>query len=258
IKKLIGGETSQKYICKYLNVRKPTASVALKNLEKDGYILKEEKAGINEYYLTEKSWKIINSIEKEKFEFMSLFNNYFGIDYNICEKEYERVCGGFSKDFINILSNIREDKYLKNKKDENISDIPIGKYEIPFRVLNLNDDTPSMGDRGFIHPALLVAENNKRDIILKSKQMYYKSKDDKMLKGSLKELYYYDSNFQWVLAKENKDNNWVIPIDKIMCQKDSFGRISIGILKIKVKATTKKMPESVAKITFNFKMIKKL
>lgn len=262
IKQLIGGEVSQKYICEYLGVKKPTASIALRTLEDNGYIKKQEKAGINEYSLTERSYKIIDNIEKERFEFMSLFNDYLGIDFDICEEEYKRICGDLSIKFVNKLSDIRRGGYSENirdsKAEQGLNGIAVGTYEIPFRVVSCNEDMPSMGNKGFVHPAVLVVENEGQNIILESRQIYYKSKNDQMLKGKLSELYYSDSNMKWVLSDETEENRWVIPVEKIMCQNDNFGRISLGIVKIKVKATTKKMPESVAKITFNFKMIKKL
>lgn len=261
IKQLIGGEVSQKYICEYLGVKKPTASIALRNLEDNGYIEKKERAGVNEYFLTEKSYKIIDNIEKEKFEFMSLFNVLLGIDFDVCEEEYKRVCGDFSDNFIDKISNARKRKYCQdaiNKDDFNrFYGIAPGIYEIPFRVVQSVESMPSMGNRGFVHPARLVLGDDRQEIMLESRQIYYKSKDEQMLKGKLSRLYYSDSNMNWILSEEIEENVWVIPVKRIICQKDNFNKLCIGIIKIKAVATTKKMPESVAEITFNFKMIKK-
>lgn len=262
IKQLIGSEVSQKYICEYLGVKKPTASIALRNLEDNGYIKKQEKTGINEYCLTDKSWEIIDNIEKEKFEFMSLFNNHLGIDFDICEEEYKRICGDLSIEFIKKLSYVREQGYSKDmtdsKEEHSFYGINKGTYEIPFQVVQGSEGMPSMGDRGFIHPAKLIIGDDMQNIILESRQIYYKSRDDQMLKGKLSKLYYSDSNMKWISAEERKENMWVIPVKKILCQKDNFGKISLGIVRIKALATTKKMPESAAEITFNFKLIKKI
>lgn len=262
IKQLIGSEVSQKYICEYLGVKKPTASIALRNLEDNGYIKKQEKAGINEYSLTEKSYEIIDNIEKEKFEFMSLFNYHLGIDFDICEEEYKRVCGDLSNEFIKKLSYVREQGYFKDmtdsKAESSFYGIAEGTYVIPFQVVQGGEGMPSMGDRGFIHPAKLIIGNDMQNIILESRQIYYKSRDAQMLKGKLSKLYYSDSNMKWVSAEERKENMWVIPVKKILCQQDNFGKISLGIVRIKASATTKKMPESAAEITFNFKLIKKI
>ena len=58
----------------------------------------------------------------------------------------------------------------------------------------------------------------------------------------------------WVLSKQKEDSNWIIPLKEILYQKDDFEKASVGIIKIKVAATTMKMPE----ITFNFKLLKKI
>ncbi len=262
IKQLIGGEVSQKYICEYLGVKKPTASIALRTLEDNGYIKKQEKAGINEYSLTEKSYRIIDNIEKERFEFMSLFNNYLGIDFDICEEEYKRICGDLSIEFVNKLSDIRKGGYSKKIRDSRIENsfngIAVGTYEIPFRVVSCDEDMPSMGDKGFVHPAILVVENEGQNIILESRQIYYKAKNEQKLKGRLLELYYMDTDLKWVSSERDKNNAWIIPVENMLYQNDKFGNIVLGIIKIKALATTMKMPESVAEITFNFKLIKKI
>lgn len=258
IKQLAGGKVTQKYICEYLGVKKSTASIALKNLEENGYINKSE----NNYILTEKSWEILNQTDREKFEFMSLFNGFFGIDKELCEDEYKKICGSFSKEFIDKLTQFREREYNsainKNNDSEKIMNIDFGKYEIPFQVVQSSGETRSMGDKGFYHPATLVVEKDCQYIVLKSKEIYYKSKTNQILKGKLQELYYLDTNMAWVLSKQKEESNWIIPLKEILYQKDDFEKASVGVIKIKVAATTMKMPESIAEITFNFKLLKKI
>lgn len=259
IKQLIGSEVSQKYICEYLGVKKPTASIALRNLEDNGYIKRQEKAGINEYCLTDKSWEIIEVLEKEKFEFMTLFNDYFGIDYDSCDKEYKRLCGDFSGEFINKISKLREEKYKGfAERVSGIGNFDEGIYEIPFQVVQCGESTPSMGDKGFKHPAKLIADNGVVNVILEAKEINYKAKNEQKLKGRLLELYYMNSDLKWISSERDKNNAWIIPVENMLYQKDKFGNIVLGIIKIKALATTMKMPESVAEITFNFKLIKKI
>ena len=74
----------------------------MKNLEENGYINKSE----NNYILTEKSWEILNQTDREKFEFMSLFNGFFGIEKELCENEYKKICGSFDKEFIDKLTQL--------------------------------------------------------------------------------------------------------------------------------------------------------
>ena len=136
--------------------------------------------------------------------------------------------------------------------------IEFGKYEIPFQVVQGSGESRSMGDKGFYHPAILVVEKDCQYIVLKSKEIYYKSKTSQILKGKLQELYYLDTNMAWVLSKQKEESNWIIPLKEILYQKDDFEKASVGIIKIKVAATTMKMPESIAEITFNFKLLKKI
>ena len=53
--------------------------------------------------------------------------------------------------------------------------IEFGKYEIPFQVVQGSGESRSMGDKGFYHPAILVVEKDCQYIVLKSKEIYYKS-----------------------------------------------------------------------------------
>lgn len=262
IKQLTGGKTTQKYICEYLGVKKPSASNALKNLEETGYIKKEELTAGNNYILTEKAWATLNEIDKEKFEFLTLFQECMGIDEEICLNTYKNLCGSFETDFINKLAYIREKNYnlnhINNKKNNMYMGIEYGKYEVPFQVVQNSGNSRSMGDKGFYHPAILIVDKDKQYILLKSKEIYYKSKNDQVLKGKLQELYYFDTNLKWILSNQESESNWIIPLKEVLYQKDEFNKAIIGVIKIKVAATTIKMPESIAEITFNFKLIKKI
>ncbi len=264
IKNLAGGQVSQKYVCEYLGVKKSSASIALKNLSENGYIEKQSSADGTEYSLTEKAWDAIKYIDKEKYEFMSLFNGFMGIDEVMCENEYKRLCGDFSIEFIKKLEELRKGKYQFKNSEEGRMDknkfygIEKGVYEIPFQVVQRGEKIRSMGDKGFYHPAVLVVESEKQYVLLKAKEIYYKSKNDQILKGKLQELYYYDTDMKWVSSVQEDDNGWIIPLNKILYQKDDLGKIIIGVIKIKAVATTMKMPESEAEITFNFKFINKI
>lgn len=264
IKNLAGGQVSQKYICEYLGVKKSSASIALKNLYESGYIEKKNVSEGSDYSLTDKAWEILKDIDKEKFEFMSLFRGFLGIDEVCCENEYKRICGDFSREFIDRLEKLRNEEYSDKKIkytdcDENkYWGIEYGRYEIPFQVVQIGESVRSMGDKGFYHPAILVIEKEKQYILLKAKEIYYKSKNEQVLKGKLQELYYYDTDMKWVISEQESENGRMIPLNKILYQKDEYGKTIIGVIKIKAAATTMKMPESVAEITFNFKLIKRI
>jgi Mn-dependent DtxR family transcriptional regulator len=265
IKQLSGGRTSQKDICEQLSVKKSSASVALKNLEDNGYISKIKVNGENRYILDNKGIKVIEEIERERFEFMSLFRDLLGIDCELCNKQYDTIYGCFSREFINKISEIHENNYSvgftrKNKKK--LCDFENGVYEIPFEVIqyvnNEYGNMPSMGDKGFKHPALLNVDDNKVDIFLKSVEIQYVSQNGKRLKGKLQQLCYFDYKMKWSECERKSEDIWIIPFNKLLYQKDNSGDLTIGSIKIKALATTIKMPESMAEITFNFKLAKKI
>lgn len=262
IRKLTGSKVTLTNISTYLGVKKSTVSVALKYLEESGYITKHENPSGNEYILCGKAWDIIDGLGRERFEFMSLFNEYLGLDYEVCEKEYHSLCGLFGSEFIKSLGNLREGGYGGKAADDNdkkeYCSIPYGKYHIPFQVVQSTERIRSMGDKGFVHPAVLIIDDNRQDIIIESKKIYYKSKQNQSLYGQLRSLYWLNGDMKWIKAEHEDENTWRIPLDKILYQKNDCGRLSIGMIKIKASATTVKMPESVAEITFNFEMIEQI
>lgn len=259
IRALAGGQVSQKNICEYLNVKKSTASIALKNLEEMGYI---EKQGIN-YCLKKIAFEVAEEKDRERLEFLQLFNNFLGIDEKLCLDEYDSVFGCFSKKFVDKLTEIRKNGYgnktleVKESLDNAFFDLTLGSYELPFQVVQCDNSSRSMGDKGFFHPAELIIEAERKYIILRAREIYYKAQNEQILRGSLQKLSYLDTDMKWLEAQCLEDK-WIIPFEKIMYQRDSYGKISIGIIKIKAASTTIKMPESVADITFNFKLIKQI
>ncbi len=265
INQLSGSKTAQKDICEYLDVKKSSASVALKSLEENQYISKINVNGENRYILDKKGRKIIEEIEKERFEFMSVFRDLIGMDSYLCEEEYNTVYGCFSKKFINKLAQLHKNNYNNSICKNNTVKLHIfenGVYELPFEVIQHYDGkyvtVPSMGDKGLEHPAFLIVDNSRADILLKAKEIQYVSKKGNRLKGKLNELYYVDNVTEWINCQKESEDIWIIPFSKILYQKDETGKISIGAVKIKAIATTIKMPESTAEITFNFKLLKKI
>ncbi|MGM9937883.1 MAG: metal-dependent transcriptional regulator [Candidatus Ornithomonoglobus sp.] len=264
VKRLMGGRVTLTDISECLGIKKPTASVALKKLEENGYIIKNETHDGNEYSLSRKSCIILEELERERFEFLSLFNDHLGISYKECDEEYRKLCGLFSRGFIRDLTAAREngyngaDRHRTGNGGKSFGGIEYGRYKIPFQVVQCGDGGRSMGDKGFMHPAVLVIYENRQDILLESKKIYYKSKSNQSLRGELSELCYLDKSMKWVRSKKDRENVWIIPIKNILYQKDDYGKISIGIIKIKAQATTVKMPASVAEITFNFELLEQI
>ncbi|MCD8157318.1 MAG: MarR family transcriptional regulator [Clostridiales bacterium] len=181
---LEGESVSQSKICNYLGVKRSSASIALKKLCESGYVEKADYDFGCEYKLTEKSRRILKLVEKEKLEFFSLFCKKLSIRYELCEKEYNKICGMIGEEFIDKLAEARENGYgiesetnEKIKANETDSYLENGVYELPFKVVHEGDGSPSMGNKGFIHPARLIIDGENDRVLLKAKEIYYKSKN---------------------------------------------------------------------------------
>lgn len=260
IRRLQHGFMSLTQISEYMDVKKPTAFMALKALEEKGYIIKEEYQDGNTYYLTDKACKVLDGFQKERFEFMALFYDRLGINRDICEKEYEALCGLLSEEFIEQLSAVRKsgDNCYKQKHDKTgeYFGIPYGTYLLPFQIIQINSERlRSMGNKGFEHPATLILSEDRQDIVLKSKRITHAARDGKKMQGELVSLSYLDNYMNWVTIEKNNENDWIIPVSSILYQRSDTGRLSFGTLKIKAVASAVIMPESTAEMTFNFKDI---
>lgn len=259
IKRLTGGQVSLTGISEYLGVRKPTASVALKKLEESGYVIKTSGSESSEYRLTEKAENILAGLEREKIEFMLLFNKRLGINYDECDREYARLSGLFSKSFIERLCEARKSGYKERPEEpDRFSGMGHGMYRVPFRVAHRGGGMRSMGDKGFIHPAVLVIEADRQEVLLESKVIYYRSKNGESLRGALSELSYSADGEVWVKSETSGNNTWRIPLGSVRCGFDALGRLTEGIVMIRARATTVKMPVSEAEITFNFELSEKI
>lgn len=260
IRRLQHGSMSLTQISEYMSVKKPTAFTALKTLVQKGYVVKGDNYDGNSYFLTEKACKILDELQKERFEFMSLFYDRLGIERDICEKEYESLCGLLSEKFVEQLSQVRRsgENCYKQKHDKSgeFFGIPYGKYELPFQIIQINNERMrSMGNKGFIHPAILFLSEKRQDIVLKSKQITYATKTGEKIQGELTELSYLDNYLNWVKIEKNDNSEWIIPISSILYQRNDMGKLIFGTLKIKALTSAVIMPESTAEITFNFKNI---
>lgn len=259
INHLEGEKVSQRKICSYLGVKGSSASIALKKLCETGYVEKAEYDFGCEYKLTENSRKIINLIEKERLEFFSLFCKKLSISYELCEKEYNKICGMFGEEFIEKLAEIRKNdcgSVTEGTEPDSLFRLEKGAYELPFKVIHEDDGSPSMGNKGFIHPARLIIDGKNDRVLLKAKEIYYKSKKSQVLKGKLSELYYAGFEGEWVKAKVESDSIWVIPTEKMHYKKDRLNKPVFAVIKIKAAATNKNMPKSAAEITFNLEGLK--
>ena len=257
IKRLEGSRTSLMDIAGYLEISKPTASVALKVLTQKGLVMK--KNGGAEYILTDAGSFRAEQLEYERFMFNSICVHMLGMDRELTAAEYERICGSFSKKFLEELKSRQERGFPKTADfddGQNINSLEPGVYEVPFQVKTSGLAGRSMGDKGFEHPCQMLMGKDRKEFCLRSRKINYRSREGKKLKGSLEGLYY-QQDVRWLPAEKRDDCLWAVPMNAVYYQRDEFGSLSIGVLRIKAVATSPQMPESIAEISLNFKLMKK-
>ncbi len=66
-----------------------------------------------------------------------------------------------------------------------------GVYEVPFQLLRLKEDRVSMGDKGFLHPAVLELKDGVATVQLQLTELSCRSVVGRMLTGKLTQLRYY-------------------------------------------------------------------
>lgn len=133
-----------------------------------------------------------------------------------------------------------------------------GTYQIPFQLLQQKEDTSSMGDSGFVHPCILQLNDTQSSVILTLCDLNCKSIAGRVLNGRLQQLWY-NSGSEWVAA-EVTDTECRIPTDGMQLMLDSHGTLRTGELQVRVRASVGAfaMPESYARLKFNFRAAKRI
>lgn len=111
---------------------------------------------------------------------------------------------------------------------------PTGVYPISFSVLKKDFRTQSMGDRAFRKPAELAVEQGRGAIFLRSREIRHKSIVGRLMRGSLKRLWF-QLDGAWELAKQEADGRWVIPLEGIKVKGE--GEQTYGYVCIRAEPT---------------------
>lgn len=133
-----------------------------------------------------------------------------------------------------------------------------GTYRVPFQLLHLREDKTSMGDAGFTHPCTLELTAAGGALYLPLCDLKCVSQAGRALTGRLKTLYYNAGN-DWQEA-DVSDTECRIPTEYMALTLDNHGTLRTGELQVKVRASVGPfaMPESCARLKFNFRTCKKL
>lgn len=259
--KVIGA--TQTTISDFLDVKRPSVHAAIKILMNKGYVevLKREDKTIT-YGLTESGLNALAHLRREQQVYFSFFCDFIGMDEETVKESYDK-CPDVMDTF--MLENLAEFcnngfQKINRTKEENAKrsaygQYKNGKYSIPFQVHKYDGSSPSMGDKGFEHPATIIIDDLEKNLYLKAKTIYYKPGTRRGVHGTLLNLSYYKGG-EWHPAEVINENTYVIPLKHIPCISNEIGKLETGQIKIQAESSCKHMPVSIADIILNFNAMK--
>lgn len=226
----------QNQIADFFGVTKVTISNYMTDLEKKELVKKNVKKRIK---ISEKGKKLINNYLPDIKVITNWLCDEYDLDYTKAITEAIRFCTSMSTEMVNKVKIL----YELNKAKKGIytaDNIKKGVYDIGFSVLNKDESSVSMGDRGFVKPCKLVCSDNSSEVILRAHEFRYR-----LLRGKLIKLSYRNRYGEYV-ETENKNDRYTIPLkafkmeeyeDHIICKIHIKALSSCGIIN---------MPESEA------------
>lgn len=252
---------TQTTISNFLDVKRPSVNAALKILMQNDYvcILRKEDKTIT-YGLTPQGNDVLQKLQREKEILFSHFRDFVGLSEEETEFLYSHLYGAYNESYLEKLEAFQKNGFQKpalrvEKKPRSILTQYQNKtYHVPFRVNKLDGSATSMGNKGFLHPATVILDDKSGNLYLEARMFYYRTDENKLLKGSLSSLYYYCKN-EWLETAVRGSRTFVIPLKHIMYQSNEQGEIETGHIKIKAESSNPHMPVSIAEITLIFQMM---
>ena len=86
---------------------------AIKHIEKDGFVKHFENGRSNIYMLTDKGHQVVEQLDRERNEWLFVFNKVYGIDAELCRRQFSRLYGNFNDEFMQALRELRLNDYPK-------------------------------------------------------------------------------------------------------------------------------------------------
>lgn len=236
-------------------VSKPTVFNVVETLEELGLLIKGSGGEIN---FTQLGLDYIEPKLKRCKVLQKWLESDLGLPPIVSEFEARKILVTLNDDTVlAMLRNISENKMKKNLKvrKSNFHNLKNGDYEVPFNVYKNDKSTISMGDRGFVKPAIFRKVDGEVQVLLFDHKLNYVSKKRNKLQGKLDRLWYTSKN-KWYEAEISSSNCYIIMEEALSFNNDKNN----CELKIRARATVGnlKMPESEAIIIFDLKDLKNL
>ncbi len=250
---------SQVEVAHELGVTEASTSKTIRELITLGLVERKKSCGIS---LTVEGNLLAERLDDRYTTIMRYLMDGLDMDEDRAEQEALDITMQMSPEFsASFLRKIEQNtvRYPINYKDNcQLSKVlKDGVYEVPFQLLRLKEDRISMGDKGFLHPAVLELKDGVATVQLKLTELSCRSVVGRMLTGKLTQLRYYtESGYQEAQITEDLCN---ITLEQMELQLDTHGNPRGGCLPVKVRTSVGvgAMPESNARLIFNFRAMKK-
>lgn len=235
-------------------VSKPTVFNIAENLEQMG-LIKKQSGG--EIVFTEEGLKYVEHKLKLCKELERWLESDLGLPPIVSEFEARKIVVTLEEDTVLAMVKSVSEKSknsIKNKNNikSNFQSLKDGIYEVPFIVYKNSRKDVSMGDKGFLKPAIFKKENGVIYVCLYSHKLQYVSEKRNRLQGKLDRLWY-TSNNKWYEAEMSESSCYIILEDaltftenKNRCEMKIRARATVGNLR---------MPESEAIIVFDLRRL---
>lgn len=237
-----------------LGVSKAAVSQVLDFYETNGLIRRCASGGVT---VAGEAETAISEMRKKHKVILPFFQTMPGLtDETAVKCALQYVCWMPRESVDGLVQSLKEKDQLRRLRwdlgEETAPPFPDGRYPIPFDVYKRDCNEISMGDKGFIKPAMLIVMAGKGVITLRSREIRYQSRTDARFRGRLTRLScLYNGEFVQINAKSSE---YAIPfhyLRKLYVTPDST---LCGTLRIKVETSrcAANMPISEADVVFKF------
>lgn len=230
-------------IAENMGVKKPSACRMIYQLKDMGVLKIDERLRFKRFFLTERGNSIAAVLEHQKYMIYRLLTQTLGTNTEIAQRQTERLIGKIEPEVVSLIemkfNGFHEEECYDGRMPTYMSgcNSSEGSYLIPFKVLKADSDMISMGNKGFEHPCSLVFNNEKQEVYLKAKDIFYKSILGKCLYGRLNSMKFKEMDSGIFRDAKCQNATYRLPLSEIKCSYDAQGKVATGTLRIRVRAT---------------------
>lgn len=238
-------------------VSKATASHLSTALEGMGMIRKSDYGKIE---LTELGYaQIMEKLNRAK-ELESWMVSGLGLAPNLAEHEARRMVVTLKPETLDaIIRNWQQPKQTQKVpvRDDFLSHLAYGIYQLPFHVWKKDSDELSMGDQGFRKPAIMICREDECSVFLFPRSFQYRLSTVKARRhtGVLERLWYLLADV-WHESLEEESGGRMIPGEALVCEHGPDGHIARVRIRVRARVPVFRMPESEADLVFVLDQLK--